>query len=112
MSDSKKTKKQLIAELLALRRRVKSSVRVNIRRFAGTERVAPGGNMKRMWLAVAAWGFLYSTPALACGGFFCNASTMEPVQQTAERLLFRVNSDETITAFVEVQYSGDADQFA
>ncbi len=50
-------------------------------------------------------------PALACGGFFCNAQ-IEPVVQTAERVLFRVNDDETITSIVEIQFEGEVTEFA
>jgi hypothetical protein len=47
--------------------------------------------------------------AHACGGFFCSQS---PVDQTAEHILFTVNGDHTVTAYVEIQYSGDKDAFA
>ncbi len=50
-----------------------------------------------------------SPDASACGGFFCSAS---PVDQTAEHILFTVNDDQTITAYVQIQYSGDRDAFA
>ena len=49
-------------------------------------------------------------PALACGGFFCNAQ-VDPVVQTAERVLFRVNGDGTITSVVEIQFEGEATEF-
>ncbi|HEX3594658.1 MAG TPA: DUF2330 domain-containing protein, partial [Polyangiaceae bacterium] len=45
----------------------------------------------------------------ACGGFFCSAS---PVDQTAEHILFTVNDDQTVTAYVQIQYAGDRDAFA
>jgi MYXO-CTERM domain-containing protein len=47
--------------------------------------------------------------ASACGGFFCSSS---PIDQTAEHILFSVNPDRTITAYVQIQYSGDRDGFA
>ena len=48
--------------------------------------------------------------AHACGGFFCNST---PVEQNAERILFEVDLDnEIVTATVEIQYTGDADDFA
>ncbi|HVW26162.1 MAG TPA: DUF2330 domain-containing protein [Polyangiaceae bacterium] len=67
---------------------------------------------KRAWLggvltALAVSGA--SPRAEACGGFFCSAS---PVDQTAEHILFTVNSDQTVTAIVQIQYSGDKDNFA
>jgi hypothetical protein len=50
-----------------------------------------------------------SQPAQACGGFFCSTT---PIDQTAERIIFTVNGDETITAYVQIQYSGERDAFA
>ncbi len=47
---------------------------------------------------------LTPAPALACGGFFCNV--VDPVIQTAERVLFRVNDDGTVTTVVEIQFAG------
>ncbi len=56
---------------------------------------------------------LVTTPtASACGGLFCDALTMEPVDQKAERILFQMNDDGTITTFVEISYVGLAEQFA
>ena len=50
------------------------------------------------------------SPAHACGGFFCDST---PVEQNAERILFEVDLDnEVVTATVEIQYAGDADEFA
>ncbi len=50
-------------------------------------------------------------PALACGGFFCNAVT-DPVVQTAERVLFRVNADDTLTSVIEIEFQGGPTAFA
>ena len=49
------------------------------------------------------------TEADACGGFFCSRS---PVDQTAEHIIFTVNADHTVTAYVQIQYAGDKDNFA
>jgi len=49
--------------------------------------------------------------ALACGGFFCDA-VFDPVVQTAERVLFRVNPDDTITSVIEIQFEGEPTDFA
>lgn len=49
-------------------------------------------------------------PALACGGFFCNAS--QPVNQAAERIIFARNDDGTVTAVIQIQYAGPAEKFA
>ena len=49
-----------------------------------------------------------ATPALACGGFFCEPPSTEytvPVLQSSERILFLVDEEaETTTTFVEVAY--------
>lgn len=47
--------------------------------------------------------------AQACGGFFCD--NVNPVVQTAERVLFRINDDDTTTVIVEVQYQGPPSNF-
>lgn len=64
--------------------------------------------------AVSSLGVLFSLSAAApdaaaCGGFFCSSS---PVDQTAEHILFTVNADHTITAVVQISYTGDRDAFA
>lgn len=48
--------------------------------------------------------------AQACGGLFCNLSS--PVEQTAERIVFVVNDDDTTTAIIEIQYQGPSEKFA
>ncbi|MCA9564666.1 MAG: DUF2330 domain-containing protein, partial [Myxococcales bacterium] len=46
--------------------------------------------------------------AHACGGFFCSNS---PVDQSAERIIFAKDGPE-ITAWIQVVYSGSAEDFA
>src|SRR5689334_5159121 len=46
--------------------------------------------------------------ALACGGFFCGR---QPVDQTAERILFEVGSD-SVTMTTQISYNGKAEDFA
>jgi len=60
--------------------------------------------------SVLALALLAPASAFACGGFFCNGIT--PIQQEAERILFEVQPDDTITATVEVQYSGQPADFS
>ena len=48
-------------------------------------------------------------PALACGGLFCQT---QPVEQNAERILFEVNPDGTVTAVVEITFTGSASDFS
>ncbi|MCB9735023.1 MAG: DUF2330 domain-containing protein [Deltaproteobacteria bacterium] len=49
-------------------------------------------------------------PAVACGGFFCNAQTQSPIIQAGERVLF-ARHDGVVTMHVEVVYQGDPTQF-
>ncbi len=45
----------------------------------------------------------------ACGGLFCQNV---PVAQQAERIIFTMNADDTITAYVQINYTGDAPDFS
>ncbi len=55
-------------------------------------------------------------PAAACGGMFCavpaGPTPPQPVDQNAERIIFEVNDDDTITAHVQIQYMGRPENFA
>ncbi|MCH2108451.1 MAG: DUF2330 domain-containing protein [Polyangiaceae bacterium] len=59
--------------------------------------------------ATAATIIFSSSTAGACGGFFCSAAT--PVNQAAERIIF-AQDDAAVTQIVEVQYEGEAENFA
>ena len=48
-------------------------------------------------------------PATACGGLFCQNS---PVDQSAERILFSVNPNGSITSLIEIAYTGSAPDFS
>jgi hypothetical protein len=48
-------------------------------------------------------------PVAACGGLFCQNV---PVDQQAERIIFTVNGDGTITAYVQINYTGSAPDFS
>ncbi len=62
-------------------------------------------------LALASLSSLYTpSTARACGGFFCNNS--QPVNQAAERIVFSTADDGSVTAIIEVQYQGEAEDFA
>jgi hypothetical protein len=50
------------------------------------------------------------SPARACGGFFCDGA--QPVNQQAERILFSRDTDGTVTAVIEIKYSGPSEEFA
>lgn len=45
----------------------------------------------------------------ACGGLFCQNV---PVDQQGERIIFAVNNDETISAYVQINYTGSAPDFS
>lgn len=66
--------------------------------------------------ALASIALTVPTVAFACGGFFCSAPVgpvpPEPVDQTAERIIFEVPGDGTVTAHVQISYAGPADEFA
>jgi len=64
---------------------------------------------KTLSLAVAAGMLVTPLPALACGGLFCQT---QPVEQNAERILFEVNPDGTISAIVEITFTGSASDFS
>jgi hypothetical protein len=51
-----------------------------------------------------------STPASACGGFFCAAT--QPVNQAAERIVFADNGNGTVTAIIQIQYEGPSENFS
>lgn len=68
--------------------------------------------MTRMrWLIVMVGGLmgLMVMPVAACGGLFCQNI---PVDQQAERIIFTVNKNDTITAYVQINYTGSAPDFS
>ena len=71
--------------------------------------------MKRFWIsglltvAVAVAGLASAQPVLACGGFFCIDT---PVDQNAERIIFTQNGDGTVSAYVQIEYTGAAPDFS
>lgn len=62
------------------------------------------------WLGalVALPALLHSGAAEACGGFFCGR---QPVDQTAERILFEVGQD-SVTMTTQISFNGKAPDFA
>lgn len=60
-------------------------------------------------LTVASAPVVWPASAQACGGLFCMTT---PVAQNAERILFEVNGDGTVTTTVEIRYSGEPDGFS
>ncbi|MEM7448556.1 MAG: DUF2330 domain-containing protein [Myxococcota bacterium] len=69
--------------------------------------------MLRFHYSLAAMAVLFMlkpVTASACGGFFCNNSA--PVNQAAERILFHVGADGTVTAVIQIQYEGPSESFA
>ncbi|HEU4579221.1 MAG TPA: DUF2330 domain-containing protein, partial [Polyangiaceae bacterium] len=59
-------------------------------------------------LALGGGMLLTSSEAAACGGFFCGR---QPVDQTAERILFEVGSN-SVTMTTQISYNGKAEDFA
>ena len=47
--------------------------------------------------------------ASACGGLFCQNV---PVDQQAERIIFTINDDSTVSAYVQINYTGEAAEFS
>lgn len=52
---------------------------------------------------------LLARPLHACGGLFCRNN---PVDQNAERIIFTQNGDGTVTAIVQIQYTGFDEDFS
>ena len=50
--------------------------------------------------------------AHACGGLFCSQSSPTPVDQAAERILFEVLDDGSVSATVEIKYEGNPAEFS
>ncbi len=60
-------------------------------------------------LAVGVAGLLAVQSVSACGGFFCIDT---PVDQNAERIIFTQNGDGTVSAYVQIEYTGAAPDFS
>ncbi|HEX6243400.1 MAG TPA: DUF2330 domain-containing protein [Polyangiales bacterium] len=60
-------------------------------------------------LALAGALSLAAPEASACGGFFCSSS---PVDQNAERVVFKVRADGKTDMIVQITYQGKAEDFA
>ncbi len=54
-------------------------------------------------------GLLSASVVVACGGLFCQNV---PVDQQAERIIFTMNGDGTVTAYVQINYVGEAPDFS
>lgn len=61
-------------------------------------------------LAISAAFVAWPSDAMACGGFFCNQG--QPVNQADENIVFSANDDGSVTAIIQIRYSGEADKFA
>ena len=60
-------------------------------------------------MVLTAAGLAAAPPAGACGGFFC---VNTPVDQNAERIIFTQNGDGTVSAYVQIEYTGSAPDFS
>jgi hypothetical protein len=62
-----------------------------------------------IFVCAALLALLSLSAVSACGGLFCQNV---PVDQQAERIIFAVNDDGTITAYVQINYTGSAPDFS
>lgn len=62
-----------------------------------------------MLLLVSSFLLLAIATVSACGGLFCQSI---PVDQQAERIIFTVNADGTMSAYVQINYTGSAPDFS
>jgi hypothetical protein len=60
-------------------------------------------------LALAVLALAFAPGVAACGGLFCQNT---PVDQQAERIIFTANTDGTISAYVQINYTGSAPDFS
>jgi len=72
--------------------------------------------IKRLWILMVLAVMVTTFASLAtldqvsaCGGFFCMNS---PVDQNAERIIFTQNKDGTVSAYIQIQYTGSAEDFS
>src|SRR5688500_11668957 len=69
-------------------------------------------SLSTLTFALVTFGTFAAEPARACGGMFCSQSSPTPIDQSAEKILFEVNDDGSVTATVEIKYNGDPQDFA
>lgn len=60
-------------------------------------------------LVIVGLVMVWTRPLQACGGLFCRNN---PVDQNAERIIFTDNGDGTVTAIVQIQYTGFDEDFS
>lgn len=66
--------------------------------------------MRRLFLFLLCASLLWMVGVVsACGGFFC---ANIPIDQSAERIIFTINNDDTISAIVGINYTGPAEEFS
>ena len=63
-------------------------------------------------VVIAACAVFGAERAAACGGLFCSQSSPSPVDQAAERILFEVLDDGSVSATVEIKYVGNPQDFS
>ncbi len=64
---------------------------------------------KLIMLGVLIFLVMSVSVAAACGGLFCQNI---PVDQQGERIIFTINGDDTISAYVQINYTGSAPDFS
>jgi len=66
--------------------------------------------LRWLWVMIVGLLGLIIVPGVAaCGGLFCQNT---PVDQLAERIIFTVNKNDTISAYVQINYTGSAPDFS
>lgn len=81
----------------------------------GTNRAMSDCVSRLAWIGgLVALGFVVTArPAAACGGTFCGTGPQaQPVDQTGENILFVPHDAGTISAHVQIQYTGEPAEFA
>ncbi len=67
-------------------------------------------SLRAFALSLSLLALVLLIPAVsACGGLFCQTS---PVNQDMERIIFAVNDNATISAYVQINYTGQAPNFS
>lgn len=71
------------------------------------------GRRALMGMAAVCAGVWLGAPdiAHACGGFFCQ-NTSQPVAQSGEQIAFGIDADGTVTAIIQIDWQGPAEDFA
>ena len=62
-----------------------------------------------LFVVLMSFALMGGSQIFACGGLFCQTI---PVLQEEERIIFTINGDDTLTAYVQINYEGSAPNFS